>query len=161
MEPSAQFSNFWTGLEGRLVKLENPSQTLSPWARLDYRELVLYWSTPQGDLGLNLDYEQQVRNAAFSWLNDITHYGRDSISYLEIDRFVFKGRHLRLMNPQGGIWKPKSFTGALSIRTGYTAPNKPPQYEDSFGSDGLLRVAQDDSIGTWRTFYHKPKEPVP
>ena len=87
---------------------------------------------------MSLEFEKKVREAAFLWLNEVTDYGTESISTSEINSFYFENSTFRLMNPQGGIWKPKSFKAALSIRTGFSAPNKPPKYEDSIGKDGLL-----------------------
>jgi putative restriction endonuclease len=74
-----------------------------------------------------------------AWLERRTRDGAEAISTADLADFTVDHRPVRLMDAQRGIWKPKSFAAALSIRTTYRAPGQPRPYEDTFGSDGLLR----------------------
>jgi putative restriction endonuclease len=74
-----------------------------------------------------------------AWLERRTRDGAEAISTADLADFVVDNQPVRLMDAQRGIWKPKSFAAALSIRTTYRAPGQPRPYEDTFGSDGLLR----------------------
>ena len=68
-----------------------------------------------------------------------THDGEDPISAVELRDFEFEGRPFLLMDRQRGIRKPAELSAALSIRTVYRARPEDRPYDDSVGSDGLLR----------------------
>lgn len=84
-------------------------------------------------------FEARVRAAAMVWLERRTRDGAEAISTLELGDFAVDGERTRLMDAQRGIWKPRDFAAALSIRTTYRPPNRPRPYEDIPGDDGLLR----------------------
>lgn len=56
----------------------------------------------------------------------------------DINTFTFDGRTMPLV-VQPGIWKPAAIDAALTIRTTYTLPDRPPPYIDAIGDDGLIR----------------------
>lgn len=80
-----------------------------------------------------------VRDAMFRHLDALVASSPDgSLRSADINSFSFQGRPLRLI-VQTGIWKPAGLTAALTVRTAYTPPNRPPPYEDLIGDDGLVR----------------------
>jgi putative restriction endonuclease len=86
---------------------------------------------------MDRDYEDRVRRAAMSWLDE---RGRGQVlRFDDLATFRFEGRRIPLMDPQRGIRKPVHMTAALSIRTSFTPPGQVPPYEDAEGPDGLLR----------------------
>ena len=68
-----------------------------------------------------------------------THTTVALISSVDLLDFEIDGRQFRLMDAQRGIRKPRELSAALSIRTVYTPDGQQRPYEDSLGSDGLLR----------------------
>lgn len=87
-------------------------------------------------------YETEVRQAAMAWLDARTDFGggfRLFTSQELREGFPFGGGRVALLSPQPGIWKPRSLTAALSIRTRYTPPGQSRPYEDTMGADGCLR----------------------
>jgi putative restriction endonuclease len=83
--------------------------------------------------------ESEVRSLAMQWLTIRTNDGADPISSGELLDFSVDGEPFRLMDPQRGIRKPATFSGALSIRTVYTPPGRGAPYDDRQGRDGLVR----------------------
>lgn len=84
-------------------------------------------------------FEARVRESAIVWLERRTRDGAEAVSTLELGDFAVDGGRVRLMDAQRGIWKPRNFAAALSIRTTYRPPGRPRPYEDIPGDDGLLR----------------------
>lgn len=80
-----------------------------------------------------------LREAAIDWLEMRTDSGRDPLTREDLRDFHFAKSETRLIAPVQGIWKPSSYTAALSFRTSYTAPGETPPYEDSTGIDGRFR----------------------
>src|SRR5215472_5235200 len=91
------------------------------------------------DSSIDRDYEEMLRAAAMSWLDERIGTGQGVLSFDELSRFSFKGQRVPLMDPQRGIRKPAQMTAALSIRTSFTPPGQAPPYEDAEAPDGLLR----------------------
>lgn len=85
------------------------------------------------------DFDTQLRREAMQWLTVRTHDGTASISSADLLDFEIGGRQFRLMDAQRGIRKPRELSAALSIRTVYTPNGQARPYDDSVGSDGLLR----------------------
>ncbi len=74
-----------------------------------------------------------------AWLTIRTHDGTNSITSQELLDFRFRGEPFRLMDAQAGIRKPRGWSAALSIRTVFTREGAPRPYDDTIGSDGLVR----------------------
>jgi putative restriction endonuclease len=85
------------------------------------------------------DFESRVRSEGMAWLERRTRGGAEVVSGEDLADFAVDGRPVRLMDAQRGIWKPRIFEAALSIRTTYRAPGQARPYEDNQGPDGLLR----------------------
>lgn len=85
------------------------------------------------------DFEARVRREALAWLAVRSNDGTREMTSEEILEFSVDGERFRLMDAQRGIRKPHDFAAALSIRTVYTASDKQRPYEDSIGTDGLVR----------------------
>lgn len=88
---------------------------------------------------MSTEFDTQLRREAMRWLTVRTHDGAASISSVDQLDFEIDGRQFRLMDTQRGIRKPRELSAALSIRTVYTPEGQKRPYEDSLGSDGLLR----------------------
>lgn len=85
-------------------------------------------------------FEATVRREAMAWLALRTNDGTQSLSTADLQDFRVDDQPVRLMDAQRGIWKPRAFEAALSIRTTYRAPGQPRPYEDRTDEvDGLLR----------------------
>lgn len=85
--------------------------------------------------------EDGVRQSVLAWLSDVTGFGQDLhfFTWQELwYGFSVGGKNLPLVS-QSGIWTPRSFSSALSIRTRFTAPGEVPPYDDVVGGDGRLR----------------------
>lgn len=83
--------------------------------------------------------DQAVREAAFAHLDRLLALSPDgTLRSADVNTFTWRGSPVRLM-VQSGIWKPAGFRAALSIRTTFTPPDRPPPYEDDLAPDGLLR----------------------
>jgi putative restriction endonuclease len=77
--------------------------------------------------------DQQIRNAAFNWLNQqIDIYGDVLSRELLRKGFVFKGVRIPLVSPQG-IFKPKEMDLPLTITTSPKGP-----YDDGIDQNDLL-----------------------
>lgn len=85
------------------------------------------------------EFDTQLRREAMQWLTVRTHDGAASISSADLLDFEIGGRQFRLMDAQRGIRKPRELSAALSIRTVFTPNGQTRPYDDSVGSDGLLR----------------------
>lgn len=80
-----------------------------------------------------MDFDFQVRLAAFQWLSEQVNSHGDVLSRKILQEgFEFQGHRIPLVAPQG-IFKPRILDLPLSITT---SPESP--YEDSFGADGFL-----------------------
>lgn len=89
--------------------------------------------------GVNAEFDARLRREAAAWLTVRTQDGQVPISSPELLDFEFDGEPFRLMDPQRGIRKPRELSAALSIRTVYAADPARRPYDDTVGSDGLLR----------------------
>jgi putative restriction endonuclease len=78
--------------------------------------------------------EEQLRVAAFKWLEDQVQIHGDVLSRTLLEKgFIFNGQQVTLVGPQG-IWKPKMLELVpLSITTVAGGP-----YNDHFTKDGFL-----------------------
>lgn len=85
------------------------------------------------------DMDRRLRREVMAWLTVRTHDGAQPISTEELTDFTFDGEPFRLMDAQGGIWKPAVLQSALSMRTVYRRPGKARPYDDRTGADGLVR----------------------
>jgi putative restriction endonuclease len=83
--------------------------------------------------------DQQLRAAAFAFLDRETQGGLALVKQTDLASFRFGGAPVRLMATQQGIWKPRFLEAALSIRTVFTADPSQAPYQDEVGSDGFLR----------------------
>ncbi len=81
---------------------------------------------------MSLDHE--IRIAAFDWLKgQVALHGDVLPRRLLAEGFVFSGRRIPLVSPQG-IFRPKGLDYPLTITT---TPEGP--YDDKFNAQGLLR----------------------
>ena len=83
--------------------------------------------------------EDQIRLAAFNWLEKQTIYD-DVLSWYVLQQgFIYKGNRINLVGASG-IWKPQVFSKVpLSITT---SPNSP--YDDSLTKEGFLNYKYRD-----------------
>ena len=80
-----------------------------------------------------MDFDSEIRNAAFNWLLEQKNILGDVLPRKLLEQgFLFEGIKIPLVSPQG-IFKPQMLEIPLSITT---APKGP--YNDSFSDDGLL-----------------------
>jgi putative restriction endonuclease len=87
----------------------------------------------------SLSFDQRLRWAAFSFLEQLASNGKPLVRQVDLEDFRFEGQPFRLMATQQGIWKPKQLSAALSFNTVFTRdPSKRP-YDDDPGEDGFLR----------------------
>ncbi|HUZ09367.1 MAG TPA: HNH endonuclease [Acidimicrobiales bacterium] len=87
----------------------------------------------------DLDRDQQLRAAAFAFLDTLAADGRSLVRQDDLTGFTFGGTSVRLMATQQGIWKPRQLNAALSFRTVYVEDPRRRPYEDGIGPDGYLR----------------------
>lgn len=85
------------------------------------------------------DFDDHLRNAAMSWLDDRKQREAPFVRYDELADFRLNGERIALMDRQRGIRKPARLDAALSMRTTFTPPGQEPPYADTEGPDGLLR----------------------
>ncbi|EOM75835.1 HNH endonuclease [Rhodococcus rhodnii] len=85
------------------------------------------------------DFDGRLRREAMTWLTVRTNDGLDAISREELADFTIDGAPFKLVDRTRGIRKPKELTAALSITTTYGPTGAARPYEDSVGTDGLLR----------------------
>lgn len=90
-------------------------------------------------MGFDGAEEAAIRAAMFAHLDALVEQSPDgTLTSAEINTFTFDDRPHPLIVQQG-IWKPAGMVAALTIRTAYPQPDRPPPYEDAIGEDGLLR----------------------
>lgn len=85
------------------------------------------------------NFDARLRAAAHRWLDVRAAAGEDLVTSAELSAFEFEGQRQPLLLVARGIWKPRQLDAALSIQTSFTKPGAAPPYEDTEGSDGLLR----------------------
>lgn len=79
------------------------------------------------------------RETVFAWLR-ARMLTQDGFTRDELSHFELGGTEHRLVGPQTGIWRVKSYSpAAISITTAYVPEGGPRPYDDSVGDDGLLR----------------------
>lgn len=83
--------------------------------------------------------ELAIRHAAFAWLDHHRAAGKETFSQEDTSGLSLNGETVRLMPTQQGIWKPGQLAAALSIRTVYRPEGSTRPYDDTVGTDGLLR----------------------
>ncbi|MGJ0119620.1 HNH endonuclease [Williamsia sp. MIQD14] len=83
--------------------------------------------------------QAQLRIDAMDWLRVRSNDGDAILTSEDLLEFRFRGEPFRLMDAQRGIRKPRQFDSALSIRTVYRPEGYERPYEDTAGSDGLIR----------------------
>lgn len=91
------------------------------------------------DLQWPIERDRRLRNEAIAWLKFRTNDGTVPLTREEIKDFIFDGESFALQATQQGIRKPRQLDAALSIQTVYRTPGQPRPYEDTMGSDGLIR----------------------
>jgi putative restriction endonuclease len=84
-------------------------------------------------------YDQQVRAAAFAYLEHLADSGKPLVRQEDLTGFTVDGVALRLMATQQGIWKPRQLNAALSFRTVFAPDPAQRPYDDEPGTDGFLR----------------------
>ena len=82
--------------------------------------------------------ERAFRESAFAWLRARILI-KPALSREDLSHFIFQGREFRLLGPQTGIWKPKEMSSAVAFSTGFYSDESKRPYQDSEGSDGMLR----------------------
>lgn len=95
--------------------------------------------TDTWSVSVSAAHDLRVRQEAMAWLTVRTNDGQDSISTQDLNDFTVDGEPFLLKDRQQGIRKPAGFDAALSIQTVYRAQGHARPYDDSVGSDGLLR----------------------
>lgn len=85
------------------------------------------------------ELEHRFRAAAMAWLGDQVQRGDGVVTSDSLSTFRFDGQRVALIDRQRGIRKPAMLSAALSLRTSFTPPGRPPPYDDAPGPDGLLR----------------------
>ncbi len=90
-------------------------------------------------VGPATDFDGELRAAAVAWLDEVSAVGAEPVSRARLESFALDGVRRPLIARQQGIWKPRDLDAALSIRTAFTRPGAAPPYQDTEGSDGLLR----------------------
>lgn len=83
--------------------------------------------------------DAKLRASALTWLTVRSNDGADPVRREELESFEFEGTRVPLIDRQRGIRKPHFLRAALSIVTVYRAEGQARPYEDSTGSDGLIR----------------------
>lgn len=83
--------------------------------------------------------DTRLRAAALTWLTVRSNDGADPLSREDLESFKFEGTRVPLIDRQRGIRKPHFLRAALSIVTVYRPEGQARPYEDSTGSDGLIR----------------------
>ena len=88
-----------------------------------------------------IEDEYLHRQALIEAVLAAAHHAGGSLTREQLGRFSFLGREVRVINPQGGIWKPASgnwpfgeLRAALSVNTTLRGP-----YDDQEFSDGVWR----------------------
>ena len=83
---------------------------------------------------MNSTMDDQIRLAAFNWLNKQVIIHGDSLPRsILTEGFPYSGQRIRLMGPQG-IWKPQQMDLPISITTVIDGP-----YDDRSDSKGFLK----------------------
>lgn len=83
--------------------------------------------------------EMAFRESVFAWLR-LQMLSAEGLSRDQLSRFEFNGRQQRLVGTQTGIWRVKDASpAAISILTAYSPVESRRPYDDSVGSDGMLR----------------------
>lgn len=101
-------------------------------------------------MGESTNLEVQLRRDAIEWLAMRTSDGAEYLMREDILDYRFKDEKFRLQPTQNGIHKPKQFAGALSIQTVYRRPGAARPYNDTEGSDGVLRYKwRGDNYNSW------------
>lgn len=105
--------------------------------------------------------DQAIRAAAFTWLDEQQESGTLLFDRALLATFSFRGRPVRLTDPQRGIRRPAGMQAALSILTRFTADGDQAPYADTIGPDGYLRykyrgddLSQADNVAL-REAYHR------
>src|SRR5665809_14545 len=93
------------------------------------------------------DVDAAIRMAAFEWLEQQTQMHGTTLPHKILSAgFIFQGRRVPLLAPQG-IFKPAVMADMpLTIRTAPVVEGKPRPYEDQLSEDGLIayRYRGDD-----------------
>lgn len=91
---------------------------------------------------VDLEREQAVRAAAFTFLRDLQREYPDALPARRLQEgFELDGRRITVMSHGLGIWKPKELDAALSVLTTAPRPGEPPPYTDVLTADGRLQYA--------------------
>lgn len=83
--------------------------------------------------------DRLLRDEAIEWLKFRTDEGAIPLTREEVKDFRFEDEPFALQATQQGIRKPRQLEAALSIQTVYRTAGQQRPYEDTVGSDGLIR----------------------
>lgn len=98
----------------------------------------------------NSAIEQATRDQLIEWVQQRQSTGQEVFEYAELARVALGAQDVRALDRQRGIWRPRGFHAALSIKTTYTGEGQPAPYEDGVGRDGLLRYKYEgDNPELW------------
>jgi putative restriction endonuclease len=103
-----------------------------------------------------------VRHAAFEFLERERRSRGDVFDFVFLrDGFELEGRRVSLMNQQG-IFRPRGLLCPISITTAPLKPGRPRPYDDSLGTDGVLRYRyrgtdphHSDNVGLREAMWRK------
>ena len=85
------------------------------------------------------DADDQLRAAAFAYLDVLDAQSGGLVSYRDLEAFQFEGRRISLIQRMRGIRKVTGYEAALSILTTYAARPEDRPYDDGIGPDGYQR----------------------
>ena len=88
---------------------------------------------------MDASLDAELRESAFAWLRTRSlhtpAFTRDDLAH-----FTFRGSTQRLVGTQTGIWRIKGVSdAAISILTAYVPDGLARPYDDTVGTDGMLR----------------------
>ena len=75
----------------------------------------------------------------FAWLDRQRASGQETFTQADTRGLDLAGETLNLMPTQQGIWKPRTLSAALAIRTVYRPDGAERPYDDAVGPDGFYR----------------------
>lgn len=90
--------------------------------------------------------ERDAHLAAMQWFEKQKMEGHELFTHQELMQgFMWHGHRLPLIHQTQGIWKPSSFTSALTFKTAAPKPRQDAPYADRIDDTGLLRYKFADS----------------
>ena len=90
-----------------------------------------------------LAYDRDVRLAAMEFVSSVADAHNGTVTREQLQRFVFRGENIKLLDTGRGIRNPRQLLATLTILTSAKSP-----YDDTPGPEGLLRYAiRDGELG--------------